>query len=81
MCKVSESIAQHVVHVQGYKVKVQTVINPPRIARLSGVKTFSGKVVRLSLAYLSMHKWLVGDLGRTLLPEILGQIDPSLEKR
>ena len=26
------------------------------------VKTFSGKVVRHSLAYLSVHKWLVGDV-------------------
>ena len=26
------------------------------------VKTFSVKVVRHSLAYLSMHKWLVGDV-------------------
>ena len=31
----SQSIAQHVVHVQGHKVKVQTAITPPRIARLS----------------------------------------------
>jgi len=26
------------------------------------VKTFSGKVVRHSLAYLTVHKWLVGDV-------------------
>ena len=26
------------------------------------VKTFGGKVVRHSLAYLAMHKWLVGDI-------------------
>ena len=25
------------------------------------MKTFSGKVVRHSLAYLTVHKWLVGD--------------------
>ena len=28
----------------------------------SVVKTFRGKVVRHSLAYLSVHKWLVGDV-------------------
>jgi len=26
------------------------------------VKTFSGKVVKHSLAYLTMYKWLVGDV-------------------
>ena len=26
------------------------------------MKTFSGKVVRHSLAYLAVHKWLVGDV-------------------
>ena len=31
--KVSENIAQHVVHVQGHKVKVQTAITPPRIVQ------------------------------------------------
>jgi len=33
------------------------------------VKTFSGNVVRHSLAYLNLHKWLVGD--RLILPKIL----------
>ena len=46
-------------------------------AKFLCIKTFSGKVVRHSLAYLSMHKWLVEDVGPTLLPQILGQIDPS----
>jgi len=30
------------------------------------VKTFSGKVVRHSLAYLSVYKWLVGDVASYL---------------
>ena len=37
------------------------------------VKNFSGKGVRHSLAYLSVHKWLVGDV--QLLRKILGQSD------
>ena len=31
-------------------------------ARFLCVKTFSSKVLRHSLAYLSVHKWLVGDI-------------------
>jgi len=31
-------------------------------AKFLCVKTFSGKVVRHSLAYLAVHKWLVGDV-------------------
>ena len=43
-------------------------------AKFICVKTVSGKVVRHSLAYLSVHKWLVG--GRCpLLREILGRSD------
>ena len=42
------------------------------------VKTFIGKVVRHSLTYLTMYRWFVG--GRPLLPEILGQIDLSIQK-
>ena len=30
--------------------------------KLLCVKSFSGKVVRHSLPYLSVHKWLVGDV-------------------
>jgi len=41
------------------------------------VKTVSDKVVRHSLAYLAMRKWL---LGRSLLPGILGQTDGVLAK-
>jgi len=41
------------------------------------VKTFSGKVARHSLAYLSVHKWL----GRCpLVSEILDQSDPPPSK-
>ena len=35
MCKLSHSIVEHVIGVQGHKVKVQTAITQPRIARLS----------------------------------------------
>jgi len=31
-------------------------------AKFLCVKTFSSKVVRHSLAYLAVHKWLVGDV-------------------
>ena len=31
-------------------------------AKFVCVKTVSGKVVRHSLAYLAVHKWLVGDV-------------------
>ena len=31
-------------------------------AKFVCVKTVSGRVVRHSLAYLSVHKWLVGDV-------------------
>ena len=41
------------------------------------VKTFIGKVVTYSLAYLSVHKWLVG---RPLLPEIFGESYPPPSK-
>jgi len=34
--------------------------------KLLCVKTFSGRVVRYSLAYLSVHKWLVGDVASYL---------------
>jgi len=37
------------------------------------LKTFSSKVVRHSLAYLTVHKWLVEDV-----PEIWGQNDLPL---
>ena len=35
MCKLPQSIAEHVIHVQGHKVKFQTAITRPWIARLS----------------------------------------------
>ena len=33
MCKLSHSIVEHVLTVQGHKVKLQTAITPPRIVR------------------------------------------------
>ena len=43
------------------------------------VKTFSGKVVRHSLAYLSVHKWLVGDVPFDL--KYWGKVIHPLQKR
>ena len=43
------------------------------------MKTFSGKVVRHSLAYLTDAQIVGG--GRPILAEILGQSDTPLQKR
>ena len=47
--------------------------------KLLYVKTFSGKVVRHSLAYLSVNKWLVGDVASYL--EFWAKLTNPLEKR
>ena len=47
--------------------------------KLLCVKTFSSKVVRHSLTYLSVHKWLVGDVASYL--EFWAKLTDPLEKR
>ena len=43
------------------------------------MKTFSGKVVRHSLAYLPVYKWLVGDVPFEVLDRHLRDIHPLLD--
>jgi len=47
------------------------------------VKTFSGKIVRHSLTYLSVHKWLVGDVASYLKcwAKLTNSLPLPLEKR
>jgi len=49
VCKLSQSIAQHVIHVQGHKVKFQTAITPPPIELKFRTEFDYGTVGRLQM--------------------------------